>query len=147
MSGRVEGKVALVTGAEGGMGFADAVLLDKEGAIVYATDLKLSQLKENYKEESDSIHLAELDVTKPDHWQKVVDEIIEKHGKIDVLVNNAGIFDGTNIVETTTDILDKVMKVNVNGIYLGMKTVIPHMQKNGEDPLSTLHLYPHYLED
>lgn len=131
--GRLDDKVAIITGAEGGMGFADAVLFAKEGAKVVATDVDLGRLEENYKDEdTDDILLRQLDVTQEDDWKKVVDETIEKFGKIDILVNNAGIHIAKNVVDAEHDDYFKVLEVNTYGVSLGMKYVIPKMQENGK---------------
>ena len=129
--GRVEGKVVLITGSEGGMGFADAVLLASEGAKVVATDLDLDKLKENYRNVEGDVCLYKLDVTKKDDWKGVVDKVIVAFGKIDVLVNNAGIHIGKDILEVELDEFYRVIDINTVGVYLGMKEVIPHMQRNG----------------
>lgn len=128
--GRVSGKVALITGAQGGMGFADAILLAKEGAKVVATDLDADTLKENFKDAEGEITTKVLDVTKKDNWEEVVNATIEKYGKIDILVNNAGIHIAKNVVEADLDDFNKVMEINTTGVFLGMKTVIPYMRKN-----------------
>jgi NAD(P)-dependent dehydrogenase (short-subunit alcohol dehydrogenase family) len=82
--GRLEGKVALVSGSAQGIGRAVAELLAEEGAFVYAGDLKEVA-------SGKGIEPVKLDVTKAEDWKKVVDAIVAKHGRIDVLVNNAGI--------------------------------------------------------
>lgn len=128
--GRVDGKVAIITGAQGGMGFADAVLLAKEGAKVVATDVDNKALKENYKDVEEEIIIKELDVTKEEDWEKVVKETIDTYGKIDILVNNAGIHMNNNVLEAEIEDFNKVMEINTMGVFLGMKYVIPHMREN-----------------
>jgi len=132
--GRLSGKVAIITGAASGMGRAAAKLFAQEGAKVVATDIALEPLEETVKaiNESGGDAIAlKLDVTSPESWQNVVDQAIAKYGKIDVLVNNAGIFIPKGILETDLDTWNKVLAVNTTGVWLGMKAVIPHMQRNG----------------
>lgn len=132
--GRLTGKVAIITGAASGMGLAGAQLFAKEGAKVVATDVVFDVLEERVNEivadGGDAIALR-LDVASPESWQEVVDKTIDTYGKIDILVNNAGIHIAKGILEAELDDWNKVMAINSTGVWLGMKSVIPHMQKNG----------------
>ncbi|MEF2097347.1 glucose 1-dehydrogenase [Bacillus sp. CFBP9009] len=132
--GRMEGKVAIITGAASGMGLAGAQLFAKEGAKVVATDVVFDVLEEKVKEivsnGGDAIALR-LDVSSPESWQEVVDKTIESYGKVDVLVNNAGIHIAKGILEAELDDWNKVMNINTTGVWLGMKAVIPNMKENG----------------
>ncbi|KQN96109.1 SDR family NAD(P)-dependent oxidoreductase [Paenibacillus sp. Leaf72] len=132
--GRLTGKVAIITGAASGMGLAGAQLFAKEGAKVVVTDVaedvlqaKVSEIVENG---GDAIALK-LDVSSPESWNAVVEATITKYGKIDILVNNAGIHIAKGVLEAELADWDKVMSINTSGVWLGMKAVIPHMQKNG----------------
>lgn len=131
--GRLSGKVAIITGAASGMGLAGAQLFVKEGAKVVAADIAetLEEKVEEIVKEGGEAIAVKLDVTKPESWQEVVDRTIETYGKIDVLVNNAGIHIPKGILEAELDDWNLVMAVNTTGVWLGMKAVIPHMQKNG----------------
>ncbi|WP_337100646.1 SDR family NAD(P)-dependent oxidoreductase [Paenibacillus sp. YIM B09110] len=133
--GRLLGKVAIITGAAGGMGLADAQLFAKEGAKVVATDVQFELLQQGV----DAINAnggdavaVKLDVSSPEGWKQVVDLTVEKYGKIDILVNNAGIHIAKTILEADIDDWNKVMAINTTGVFLGMKSVIPEMQKNGK---------------
>jgi NAD(P)-dependent dehydrogenase (short-subunit alcohol dehydrogenase family) len=132
--GRMDGKVAIITGAASGMGLAGAQLFAKEGAKVVATDVVFEALEERVKEivsnGGDAIALR-LDVSSPESWQEVVDKTIETYGKVDVLVNNAGIHMPKGILEAELDDWNKVMAINTTGVWLGMKAVIPNMKENG----------------
>lgn len=132
--GRLDGKVAIITGAASGMGLAGAQLFAKEGAKVVATDVVGDVLDERVNEivanGGDAVAF-QLDVSKPESWKEVVEKTIDKFGKIDVLVNNAGIHIAKGILEAELDDWNKVMSINSTGVWLGMKAVIPHMQKNG----------------
>lgn len=131
---RLEGKVVIITGAASGMGLAGAQLFAKEGAKVVLTDVTVDVLDEKVKEivanggEAIGFH---LDVSQPESWSEVVEKTLEKFGKIDVLINNAGIHIAKGILEAELDDWNKVMAINTTGVWLGMKAVIPHMQKNG----------------
>ncbi|MGN7358206.1 SDR family NAD(P)-dependent oxidoreductase [Paenibacillus sp. SAF-054] len=132
--GRVSGKVAIVTGAAGGMGKADALLLAQEGAKVVVTDIQEDKVNEVVAEINNNGGEAigfRHNVTSEDEWQHIVDETVKKWGKIDVLVNNAGISLAKKLVETTLQDWDKVMAINLTGGFFGLKHVIPVMQKNG----------------
>jgi NAD(P)-dependent dehydrogenase (short-subunit alcohol dehydrogenase family) len=131
---RLLGKVAIITGAAGGMGLGDAQLFAKEGAKVVAADLQFDLLQKEVKaiNESGGDALAiELDVSSPEGWKRVVNKTIEKYGKVDILVNNAGIHVAKGILEAEIDDWNKLMAINTTSVFLGMKEVIPHMQKNG----------------
>lgn len=132
--GRMDGKVAIITGAASGMGLAGAHLFAKEGAKVVATDVIFEVLEEKVKEivsnGGDAIALR-LDVSSPESWQEVVNKTIETYGKVDVLVNNAGIHIAKGILDAELDDWNKVMNINTTGVWLGMKAVIPNMKENG----------------
>lgn len=131
---RLKGKVVIITGAASGMGLAGAQLFAKEGAKVVATDVVVDVLEEKVNEivanGGDALAI-QLDVSQPDSWHTVIEKTLEKYGKVDVLVNNAGIHIPKGILEAELDDWNKVMSINTTGVWLGMKAVIPHMQKNG----------------
>ncbi|GAK39217.1 SDR family NAD(P)-dependent oxidoreductase [Paenibacillus shunpengii] len=133
--GRLTGKVAIITGAASGMGLAGAQLFAREGAKVVATDVVQDVLQEKVNEiiasGGDAVALK-LDVSNPESWNVVVEETIAKYGKIDILVNNAGIHIAKGILDAEVTDWNKVMDINTSGVWLGMKAVIPHMQKNGK---------------
>jgi NAD(P)-dependent dehydrogenase (short-subunit alcohol dehydrogenase family) len=125
---RLKGKVALVTGAAQGIGKAIAELFAKEGGIVVGSDVKSPAAGGLSK----GIEFHALDVTRAEDWTRVVDAVLARHGRIDVLVNNAGIvFCYAPIHETSLDDWDKVVAVNQKGTFLGMRAVIPAMLKQG----------------
>ncbi|MCE5208853.1 MAG: glucose 1-dehydrogenase [Chloroflexi bacterium] len=131
---RLSGKVAIITGAAGGMGLASAKLFAKEGAKVVATDIQFDLLQKEVNAINKSggdVLALELDVTSPEGWKSVVEKTIKKYGKVDILVNNAGIHIAKGILEAAVDDWNKVIAINTTSVFLGMKEVIPHMQKNG----------------
>ncbi|QDI90810.1 glucose 1-dehydrogenase [Salicibibacter halophilus] len=131
---RLQDKVAIVTGAASGIGLANAKLFAEEGAKVVATDVQSSLLEEEAKkinEREGAATALSLDVTSEDHWKEVVQKTVETYGQIDVLVNNAGIHIPDKILEASLEDWHKVMNVNTTGIFLGMREVIPEMQKVG----------------
>ena len=132
---RVKGKTAIVTGASLGIGRATAILLAKEGAKVALTDLRDAEGKKVAKEIHDDGGTAEywhLDVAREAEVQSVFAEIGEHFGRIDVLVNNAGIAGASKPThEITEEEWDRVQAVNVKGVFLCTKHVIPFLRKTG----------------
>ncbi|MBX3570054.1 MAG: SDR family oxidoreductase [Rhizobiaceae bacterium] len=123
---RLDGKIALVSGAAQGIGRAVAELFAAEGATVYAGDVKPVAAAKG-------IEPMSLDVTSAADWQKAVDAIVAKHGRLDVLINNAGIVLAYGqVLDTEIDDFHKVVGVNLTGTFLGMKTAIPAMRKAGK---------------
>jgi 3(or 17)beta-hydroxysteroid dehydrogenase len=129
--GRVEGKVALVTGAASGMGRADARLLAAEGAHVVVADMNETDGKAVAEAIGERAVFMRLNVTDEDNWKSVIAAIIERFGRLDILVNNAGIIALGNIVETTLESWRLVNAVNSDGVFLGCKHAIPAMAKSG----------------
>jgi NAD(P)-dependent dehydrogenase (short-subunit alcohol dehydrogenase family) len=136
MAGRVEGKVALVTGAAQGQGAAHARLLAREGASVLCLDID-SQAGEAVAEEivasGGDAPFQALDVGEPAQWQRAVAVAVERWGRIDVLVNNAGIIRLADIVDETVEGWNDVLRVDQLGVFLGMQHVLPVMleQRSG----------------
>jgi len=139
--GRLDGKVALITGAGGGIGRAEATLFAREGAVVIVTDISVPAGEKVVHEIGAAGGKAEfmkLDVTSPENWQKVVDEVVKKYGKIDVLVNNAGILISKSAEELTLEEWERVIKINLTGTFLGCKYVLPAMKRaNGGSIINT----------
>ena len=137
MIGRVENKVAIVTGAASGQGLAGAKLLAKEGAKVVATDLNYEGTEKVVAEIKNAGGVAvavKHDVAKEDDWKQVVKTAVDEYGRIDVLVNNAGIGgeEGFALIDDV-DIngWNKFMTVNATSQFLGIKAVIDEMRKVG----------------
>ncbi len=131
---RLQGKVAIITGAANGMGAAEARLFAKEGAKVVATDLneeKLNEVVANVKAAGGEITGIKQNVASEEEWKAVVAKTVELYGKVDVLVNNAGVAMSKNFATMEMDEWNWVMDINLNGCVLGMKYTIPEMQKVG----------------
>lgn len=129
--GRLDHKVALITGGARGQGEQEARLFAAEGATVYLTDI----LDDEGKKVASDIGGTYLthDVTDEARWAEVVASVISGNGKIDVLVNNAGIYTTKVLTATSTDVWNRTVAVNQTGVFFGMRAVAPHMieQKGG----------------
>ena len=149
MAGKVEGKVAIVTGAAAGIGTAHALTLTREGADVAAVDIcrsqPLSQVTAGTAEALDKLvqEIRDLgrraiaircDVSKADEVERTVKTVIDEFGRVDILVNNAGVWTMAPFVDLTEQAWDFVMDVNLKGTFLCCKYVVPHMiaQKAGK---------------
>ena len=116
VAGRLEGKVVLITGAARGQGLAEAELFAAEGAHVVAGDVL----------DHDGIF---LDVTSAESWASAVNEAVSKYGRIDVLLNNAGVRAVAPVHEMPIDDFQRVLDINLIGPLLGIQAVVPHMPR------------------
>jgi 3alpha(or 20beta)-hydroxysteroid dehydrogenase len=130
VSGRLDGRVALITGAARGMGAATARAFVREGARVVLGDV-LPEVKEVAQELGDAAVAVTLDVTDEQAWRDAVAEGERAFGKIDVLVNNAGILLMDELGKTTTETYRKVNDVNAMGCFLGMRETAPAIARAG----------------
>jgi 2-keto-3-deoxy-L-fuconate dehydrogenase len=127
-------KIAIVTGGGSGIGRAIAKLFAKQGATVYVLDFDKQSSEEAVKEINAAGHTAEAiqcDVGDQHRVKEIVDAIIEKNGKIDILVNNAGVAHVGTVEETNEIDFNRLLAVNVKGVYNCLKAVIPHMKGKG----------------
>ncbi|ARN84168.1 glucose 1-dehydrogenase [Candidatus Nucleicultrix amoebiphila] len=132
--GRLAGKVALITGAGMGMGREEAILFASEGAKIIVADIneKAGQLTtHDIIKAGHHASFVKIDVGNEDDWKKSISFALETYGKVDVLVNNAGILLFKTIDETTSDEWEKIFRVNARGVFLGCKYIVPAMQKAG----------------
>jgi len=127
MAGRLDGKVALITGAARGQGEAEARLFAAEGAKVVLTDVLDAEGEVVAKDLGDAALYLHHDVTDELAWQATIDKAIDRFGGIDVLVNNAGIFTVAPIATMTLEDYRRVIDVNQVGVFLGMKAISSHM--------------------
>ncbi|QKY69371.1 SDR family NAD(P)-dependent oxidoreductase [Lentibacillus sp. CBA3610] len=129
--GRLDGKVAIITGAAQGLGEALVKRFVEEGAKVVGVDLNEEKLNETVDKYGNDNLALKLDVTDEEGWQKVVDTTVEKFGKIDILVNNAGMMSKKGVLELKPEEYMKTIQVNSLGPLLGIQKSIPKMKENG----------------
>jgi 3alpha(or 20beta)-hydroxysteroid dehydrogenase len=131
MTDRLKGKVAIITGAARGQGAVEARLFVEEGAKVVVADVLDAEAEAVAKELGDDAVFVHLDVSQQDQWQAAVATAEETFGKVDVLVNNAGILHFSAIENMAVDDYMRVVSVNQLGTFLGMQSVIAPMRKAG----------------
>src|ERR671924_1177208 len=130
--GRLEGKVAVITGAGGGMGREAALLFCEEGAQVCVADVDAGAAEETASR-ARAAFAVEVDVADPDSVRRMYEQTAQRYGGIDVLYNNAGISpsDDASILETEVDAWQRVQDVNTKGVYLCCRYGIPHLIERG----------------
>ena len=131
---RLDGKVALISGGSRGMGAFEAELFVQEGAKVVICDVRVDEgdvLAKEIVDRGGEAAFVHLDVTSESDWAAAVREAVERYGKLDVLVNNAGVSARGSIEETSPDDWDRVMDINAKGVFLGTRSAIPEMRKAG----------------
>ncbi len=131
---RLQDKVALISGGARGQGAVEAKLFAKEGARVVIGDILEDEgrrVEAEISETGGECLFVTLDVVNEGHWKEAVEAAVQRFGKLDVLVNNAGIFKLANVEETSSELWDEIMGINAKGVFLGTKYAIPEMRKNG----------------
>ena len=138
---RLEGKVALISGGARGQGATEARLFAREGAAVVIGDILDEEglkLEAEIRELGGRATFVHLDVTEPDQWESAVSTAVSEYGKLDVLVNNAGIgatqaagLQPPKLEETPAEIWDRIMDINSKGVFLGTRAAIPAMRAAG----------------
>lgn len=132
---RLEGKVAIITGAGAGQGAAEALLFAQEGAKVIATDIAFEAVETVVAEINAAIPGSAIalkhDVSSEEQWQSVVAEAVKAFGKIDILVNNAGILATKPYTETTIEYFNLGLNINAWSQFVGMKTAAPFIKESG----------------
>ena len=126
---RLDGKVAFLSGAARGIGGATAKLMASVGAQVVIGDVLDERGRQTAKEIGESAIYVHLDVTSEACWAEAMDATARKFGKIDVLVNNAGIFNGKGVEEASLDDWHRLVAVNLTGVVLGTRAALPHLKK------------------
>src|SRR5437870_4142898 len=132
--GRLEGKVALISGGARGQGASEARLFAQEGARVVVDDIldaAGTQVEEAIRAQGGEATYVHLDVTHEADWVEAVGTAVNRYGKLDILVNNAGIVLRKGIEDTTEADWDRIMAANAKGVFLGTKHAIPAMRRAG----------------
>jgi len=127
-------KIAIITGGASGIGAACAMKFAKEGAIVVVADINDEEGRKLVKEitsDGGAAAYVHVDVTSSADIEQMVADTIEKYGRIDILLNNVGINPVGTVLETSPEVWDNVMRVNLRSAFLGCKNVIPTMMKAG----------------
>lgn len=132
---RLDGKVALVSGAARGIGAETARKMAAAGATVVVTDVLAERVRETAKEITDAggkaLALA-LDVTTEDSWIAAVAAALKQFGKLDILVNNAGMFLGKDLMDATMEEWNRLVAVNMTGVWLGTRACAPALAESGK---------------
>ena len=134
MSGRVQGKTAIVTGAAQGLGKAVAFALFKEGANVIVSDVQLEAgetVAEQIKRQGGAARFVKADVELEEDCSNLIAECLSVFSKLDILVNNAGYFPRAKLEETTTGLWEKVLRINLRGPFYCAKYAVPAMRRSG----------------
>ena len=135
---RVKDKVAIITGGACGLGRAQALMLAEEGAKIIVTDINVAEGKkvvEEIKNRGLKAKFIKHDVTIERNWEEVIERTLSEFGRLDVLVNNAGIFFRKAIEETSLAEWRRVISVNLDGVFLGTKHAVAAMKRSGGDRL------------
>ncbi len=138
---RVEGKVTVLTGAASGIGRATAVLFAAEGAIVEASDVDEEGLRETRElavEGRENVRISRVDVTGFDQVKEYVDGVVARHGRIDVLIANAGVVRVGQVEDFPEADYDLLINVNLKGTFFTCKAAVPHFKKQGFGTIITL---------
>ena len=131
---RLENKVAIISGGARGMGAAEARLFAREGAKVVIGDILEEeglQVVEQISETGGRALFVPLDVTSESQWAEAIAATVTEFGKLDVLVNNAGVGTRGTVEDTSVEVWDRVMEINAKGVFLGTKAAIPEMRRAG----------------
>lgn len=134
-TGRLEGKVAIVTGSAKGIGRATAELFAREGAKVVIADIDTDlgqDTADSIKRSGGQAVFVHHDVTSEESWQNLMKATVDKFGKLNILVNNAGIIKIADIENTSLEDWQQIMDVNATGVFLGTRLAILTMKDNGE---------------
>ena len=129
MNQSFDGRVVVITGGARGQGAEEGRMLCAHGATVVLADV-LDDIGQQTADEIGANYLH-LDVTDPDQWESVVTTVLEREGRIDGLVNNAGVWRSSSLTETTLDEYRQVIETNQVGVFLGMRTVAPVITRPG----------------
>src|SRR5690349_19658082 len=132
MSNNIEGKVVVITGASSGLGEAAARLLSAQGATVVLGARRVDRLQsladELTQRGGEALAMA-VDVTSRDQVKKLVDAAVQTYGRLDVMLNNAGLMQQSPLERLKVDEWDKMIDINIKGVLYGIAAALPHMQR------------------
>lgn len=128
---RLKDKVAIITGGAGGIGYAAVKRFVEEGAKVAIVDYDQQLGEQTAAQFGEQVAFFAVDVSKLEQVKEMVDKVIAQFGKIDILINNAGITRDATLVKMTEEDFDKVIQINLNGVYYCTQAVAPHMIAQG----------------
>jgi NAD(P)-dependent dehydrogenase (short-subunit alcohol dehydrogenase family) len=131
----LDGRIAFVSGAARGIGLETARTLARQGAQVVAADIlqkELDEIEARSDEENLAIRCINLDVTSADGWMAASDYIAREFGRLDIMVNNAGMMHSKSFFDTDIEDFRKAMRVNVESVFMGAKAMVPLLRKGGE---------------
>lgn len=128
---RLENKVAIITGGAGGIGLAAVKRFLEEGAKVAIVDYDKQQGEKIEAELGENVAFFAIDVSKLADVKEMVEQVVDRFGKIDILINNAGITRDATLVKMSEEDFEKVIQINLNGVYYCTQAVAPHMIAQG----------------
>jgi 3-oxoacyl-[acyl-carrier protein] reductase len=128
---RLENKVAIITGGAGGIGYAAVKRFIEEGAKVAIVDYDKELGEKVAAELGEQVAFFAVDVSKLDQVKKMVEQVVAHFGHVDILINNAGITRDATLVKMTEEDFEKVIQINLNGVYYCTQAVVPHMIAQG----------------
>jgi len=135
---RLDGKTALITGGARGMGATEARLFVQAGATVIITDVDEAEGAQAAQEIGESCHFMSQNVALEADWARVVDACVTRFGRLDVLVNNAGIFRVMGTEQTSLAAWEELVAINQTGTFLGIRAVVPVMKRQGSGSIINL---------
>lgn len=131
MNARLQGKIAVVTGGASGMGASTVRRFAAEGARVVLTDLNAEAGERLAQELGETVSFIAQDVSDPQGWRALGAHVEAQHGRLDVLVNNAGILKAGSVEDTTLEDWQRLMRVNADSVFLGCQTAVALMKRGG----------------
>jgi 3alpha(or 20beta)-hydroxysteroid dehydrogenase len=130
--GRMQGKVALITGGAEGLGAAIGALMVEEGGSVMLADIQIDKARALAEQLGDRAAAVELDVRDLAQWEKAVAATVERFGKLTVLCNVAGISEPGNVIDVPLDSWQRTIDINLNGTFYGCRAALPAIERSGE---------------
>jgi len=129
----LSGRVAVITGAGSGIGQATAIELSKQGCLLAISDINEKELQETHntiQELGNEVHSKVLDVADKDAFYAYADEVVERYGKVNIVINNAGVALGASLENTSYEDFEWIMNINFWGMVYGTKAFLPHLKKS-----------------